>query len=737
MSRDVGAGGGGLGGAAAARRVLVVMPARNEAPNLPRVVEELRRVRPGDDVLLVDDGSTDGTGAAAERLGLTVVRHPEHRGYGAALATGYGHAVDRGYDVVVQCDADGQHDPGQIERLLAVLDDRCDVVVGSRMLGDGGYRPSLPRELGIRFFSWLGGVLDGPPITDPTSGFVALNRRAATLLRELNPRDYPDLNVLLLLHKAGLVVREVPVTMRPRLSGKSMTGGLVPLFYVPRMLADVGRIRVSGPLPLRLTRSAPPEVEAGAGGGRRALFANPPTGLYIREDRCQTPVHGIAAALRFPIDLATMAAVARRRGVTSCVRDYPAEGGAVGDFVEDLRRFRPQLVVLSTISPTLEWDLEYCRTAKQVAPAIRTAVKGAHVTAESREVLERHAALDVVICGEAELAAGELAAGMPEQEIPGLVYRTREGIFATPPRPEPPDPDDLPFPARELTRNELYIRPDTRRPQTTIQTGWGCPFGCSYCLAPQVSGRRLRSRSPASVLAELRECVELHGIRDFYFRADTFTLDRRWVAALCGALLDSGLRVSWGCNSRVDTVDPETLALMRRAGCWIVGFGVESGSDEILQRIRKGATVEQARRAVRMCREAGMHPYAFFMLGFPWETEQTAAQTLELIRTIGADFIELNVPVPFPGTPLADEVARAGLLERPLLGHDHARPTIRPYAMSRERVAELWRQGLRSFYLRPSHAYRLLRRVESPREAWNYVRWGGRFLGRVLAGGGE
>jgi|GEM_PF-143296 len=714
--------------------VLIILPARNEASNLPLVVAELRRARPGSAVLVVDDGSSDGTAEVAARLGLTVVRHAENRGYGAALATGYRYAVENGYDVVVQCDADGQHDPAQIERLLGALDRGCDVVIGSRMLRGGGYRPSLPRAMGIRFFAWLSRRVGGPSVTDPTSGFAALNRRAAAMLKEVHPRDYADLNVRLLLHRAGFVIREVPVTMRPRLSGKSMTHGLVPLVYVPKMLFSVARILASGAPPLRHTRSAPIEVTGTRCAARRVLFANPPTGLYIREDRCQTPVHGISAALRFPIDLATMAAAARQRGAVACVRDYPAEGGAARDFLEDVQRFRPHVVVLNTISPTLDWDLEYCRMAKQVDPSIRTVVKGAEVTVRSGQVLERCEALDVVIRGPAEMAAADLAAGLPPEEIPGLVFRTAAGIRATPSRAGLVHPDELPFPARDLTRNELYIRPDTRRPQTTIQTGWGCPHDCSYCLAPQVSGRTLRCRSPESVVTEIRECVEVHRIRDFYFWADTFTLNRHWVVAFCHALLDSGLRVEWGCNSRVDTVDLETLRLMRRAGCWIVGFGVESGSDDILERIGKGATVEQARRAVRMCREAGIRPYAFFMLGFPWETEQTAAQTLELIRTIGADFIELNVPVPFPGTRLAEEAERAGLIEAPLLGHDHARPTIRPYAMTRRRVAELRRRALLTFYLRPSQASRLLRQTGSPREALHYATWGGRFLHRMLFG---
>ncbi|MDI7267270.1 MAG: glycosyltransferase, partial [Myxococcota bacterium] len=714
------------------KHILVVIPAHNEAANLPVVVEELRRARTDCDALVVDDGSIDGTAELAERLGLTVIRHFSNRGYGAALASGYRHAVENGYRIVVQCDADGQHDPAQIERLLEALARGCDVAVGSRM-PTPNYRPSLPRKMGIRFFAWLGRTLTGRSVTDPTSGFAAMNRRAAELLMEVVPDDFPDLYVRLLLHRGGFVVREVPVVMRRRLSGKSMTDGLVPFVYVPKMMVYVGRA-CARPVRLRHSRTSPPAVGAGCSEGRRVLLANPPTGLYIREDRCQSPVKGISASLRFPIDLAYMAATCRQQGAVPCVRDYPAEGGTAEDFADDLHRFRPQVVVLSTISPTLEWDLEYCRIAKRIDPSIVTVVKGAHVTAQSGQILERNDALDAVICGESEIAAAEIAAGTPLSEIRGLAFRTASGIRTTPPRPTRADTDGLPFPARDLTRNELYVRPDTRRPQTTIQTGWGCPYGCTYCLAPQVSGRKLRSRSPENVVAEIRECVELHEIRDFYFRADTFTLDRRWVAELCHAILRSGLPVSWGCNSRVDTVDPETLRLMRKAGCWIIGFGVESGSDEILARIGKGATVEQARRAVRMCGEAGIKPYAFFMLGFPWETEQTAAQTLELIRTIGADFIEMNVPVPFPGTQIAEEAERAGLIEAPLLGHDHSKPMIRPHTMTRRRVAELWRKGLLTFYLRPSHAWRLLKETDSPGDALNYLTWGGRFLHRLLAG---
>src|SRR5262249_21655810 len=148
------------------------------------------------DVLVVDDGSSDRTAQIARAAGATVIAHAHNRGYGAALVSGYSHALTQGYDTLVQLDGDGQHDPAQVEVLLEALrKNGADMVVGSRMLPGGGHVTSLPRWLGIHFFAWLGRRLISRPITDPTSGFAALNRRAVEFLARNTPDDYPDLNV--------------------------------------------------------------------------------------------------------------------------------------------------------------------------------------------------------------------------------------------------------------------------------------------------------------------------------------------------------------------------------------------------------------------------------------------------------------------------------------------------------------------------------------------------------------
>lgn len=223
-----------------APRVLVIVPAHDEREALPGVLRELRAACGRTDVVLVDDGSTDGSGAIGEALGARVITHPRNRGYGAALVSGYRYALEHGYDLVVTVDGDGQHDPSQIDLLLLAAD-HADVVIGSRMIRPGGEMPSFPRRVGIRVFAALGRALTPLPITDPTSGFTAVRRRALPFLVEHTPEDFPDLNVLIALERAGYVLREVPVTMRARRTGQSMNRGLVPFLYVAKMLWYVYR----------------------------------------------------------------------------------------------------------------------------------------------------------------------------------------------------------------------------------------------------------------------------------------------------------------------------------------------------------------------------------------------------------------------------------------------------------------------------------------------------------------
>jgi hypothetical protein len=203
-------------------RTLVVVPALDEEESLPAILAETREVAPGYDVLVVDDGSRDRTAEVAAAHGVPVVRHPFNLGVGGALQTGFRWALEHGYDVVVQLDADGQHDPRFLDPLVApVRDGACDVAIGSRYVAASGYRTPRFRRLGMLLFSGIVRLALGQRIADTTSGFRAYGRRVVEVCQHDFPKDFPDAPLLIALARRGFVLREVPVTMRERRAGTS------------------------------------------------------------------------------------------------------------------------------------------------------------------------------------------------------------------------------------------------------------------------------------------------------------------------------------------------------------------------------------------------------------------------------------------------------------------------------------------------------------------------------------
>jgi glycosyltransferase involved in cell wall biosynthesis len=222
-------------------RLLIVVPAYNEAGRVGRVVRDVRETLPQADVLVIDDGSADATAREAADAGAAVASLPINVGYGTALQTGYKYAVRHGYEFVGQIDADGQHQARYLADMLAALrEQRCDVVVGSRFLGnDGHYRPSAARKVGIALFGRLATAITRRRITDPTSGFQIMRLAVARFFcSDVYPTDYPDADILILLHRSGFHVREVPVQMRPS-TNVSMHGGHRSFYYVYKMLLSI------------------------------------------------------------------------------------------------------------------------------------------------------------------------------------------------------------------------------------------------------------------------------------------------------------------------------------------------------------------------------------------------------------------------------------------------------------------------------------------------------------------
>lgn len=239
-------------------RRLIILPAHNEAENLPRVIPELQRAVRGWDIVVIDDGSRDATARSAVALGAAVVTLPVNLGYGGAVQTGFRYAVRHGYDLAVVMDADGQHDPASITLLTdAVATGQADVAIGSRFRGRMDYHQPLVKRLGMRLFAWTVSRITKRTVTDPTSGFQALNADALRFFAFDNyPVDYPDADTLLVLHYAGFRVVEAPVTMRARLAGVSMHSGWKPFYYVGKMWLAIAMVLLRQKTHLSARRTA-------------------------------------------------------------------------------------------------------------------------------------------------------------------------------------------------------------------------------------------------------------------------------------------------------------------------------------------------------------------------------------------------------------------------------------------------------------------------------------------------
>ncbi|MEW6108623.1 MAG: glycosyltransferase family 2 protein [Nitrospirota bacterium] len=218
----------------------IIIPAFNEAGRIAETIAGIRKLTDAD-IIVINDGSSDETSAEARKTGVLLLELPFNLGYGAALQTGFKYAIRKGYKFAVQMDADGQHDPEYIKTLLnEVQTGETDVAIGSRFLGEGTYRPTTVKKMGMVFFRLIASAITGQKITDPTSGFQALNSKAMDFYAsDAYPSDFPDADVLVMLHRKGIRFREIPVRMNHSTKRKTMHSGIVPIYYLFKMILSI------------------------------------------------------------------------------------------------------------------------------------------------------------------------------------------------------------------------------------------------------------------------------------------------------------------------------------------------------------------------------------------------------------------------------------------------------------------------------------------------------------------
>lgn len=486
-----------------------------------------------------------------------------------------------------------------------------------------------------------------------------------------------------------------------------------------------------------LAESAPIQSMNNLSGTRIFLF-NPPGRIFQRgEERSQGNVEdSTSTTLRTPLDLCAMAAVAQRMGASCHIIDFPAESGSWDDYRRILAAIKPQIIVMSVTNATVLDDLHAFHIARDMFPAILCIAKGALFFNPPRDLLNRpeFSCLDYAVGGEPDIVFAALLpahfAGCPAN-VPGLSYKASDGIWqSTRFESFEYDLDSLPFPDRSLIRNELYVRPDTGALQTTIWVARGCPHSCTFCLTPVISGKQARHRSPGNICDEIEHCIARHGIRNFFLRADTFTLDEGWVSSLCHEIITRRLNIEWAANSRVaPIVQSETFEIMRRAGCWLVAFGFESGSVRTLRKMKKNAWVEQAVESTRRARAASLKIYGFFLIGMPWETLQDIAATERLASDLHCDFYEVHIAVPYEGTELGIQARELGLIRAPALGKDYfTDPPCGTLHLSSRQLTDIRRGMLRRLHLNSSFLWRKLAGLGSFGELKAYLSFGWKLL---------
>ncbi|MGQ9517886.1 MAG: B12-binding domain-containing radical SAM protein [Anaerolineae bacterium] len=364
------------------------------------------------------------------------------------------------------------------------------------------------------------------------------------------------------------------------------------------------------------------------------------------------------------LGLGYLAAVLERRGDEVRIFDFGLDPRRpLEEEVLDVLAFRPDVIGLTAMTTSYhsaEQTISLLRAGTH-APMV---LGGPHATVFPERTLREQPALDYLVFGEGEETMLELMEVIEGRRDPatvaGLCYRRAGQVMCNPARPLIRDLDALPFPARHLFQLERYplYAPDGGR-MLTVLTSRGCPYNCSYCFKGIV-GRTYRQRSPENLIQELKELIRTYGIHNFYFIDDLFTLDVKRLNVLLDMMIAEGLDIRWQCLARVDRVTPELLRRMAAAGCRQIHYGIESGDQEILERVGKRITLEQVRQAVRWTAEAGIRSKGYFMLGLPGDTEETMEQTIQFAASLDLDDAMFSLTTPFPGTRLWEElVARS------------------------------------------------------------------------------
>lgn len=467
----------------------------------------------------------------------------------------------------------------------------------------------------------------------------------------------------------------------------------------------------------------------------KVMLINPPVlrgASMVREGRCMQR-KGAWTTLWPPLTLATLSAILKREGHTVLARDYVADDSKEDLLLKDIRNFQPHLLVMNTVAASLYNDISVAGLIKKENPSIFITTIGLHATALPESILDSGSCVDSVIIGEPDWTIINLAEAIqnkkPLESIKNLSYISNGKITTTEMNTNWLDINSLPMPAWEFFNLKKYLLPFSRKPFLLVTTSRGCPYECSFCPIWIYYGRTPRFRAPKKIVDEIEYDIKKFSITDFLFWSESFTLNEEHVTEICNEILRRGLKINWMCNSRVDNVNQKMLALMRRAGCWLIGFGVESGTQEILDRTNKKITLETIKNAIDMAHSEKLTVVGHIIIGLPEETEESIKKTINFAINSHLDFAQFYCAVPFPGSKLYEEAVRNKWLVSSnwnLFEQNHS--VLDFPQISHSRIERLRRKAIRRFYLRPHSVKSLLKVIYNHGDFLSFFRSFGEFI---------
>lgn len=433
------------------------------------------------------------------------------------------------------------------------------------------------------------------------------------------------------------------------------------------------------------------------------LLIQPPTRKISKEDIVVPP-----------LGIAYLAAVLEDKGYKVSIIDAFAEMLNESALEKRIKAFAPDVVGITGMTPVIDNAFRVVTIARNHARHI--IMGGPHVSVVGKKLFDQCPLIDYAIQGEGELSFSLLLDSIESNKdisnTPGLITRDIEN----PPAQFINELDNIPFPARHLLPNERYRYILSNGRITTLFTSRGCPYHCVFC-DKAVFGSKWRARSAANVLDEIEMVHKELGIRSIIFYDDLFTLKKERVKEICNGILERGLMIEWKCEGRVNLVDEDTLKLMKKAGCSMIAYGVESGNQKGLDYLNKGTNIEQIRKAFSITRNAGIKPMAYFILGIPVETYEDELNTIEFAKEIRPAYAQFSVLSPTPGTKLYEDAVNMGWYrevdaQNPM-DKDLKRPAIINDNWDEEKLNKILKEAYRRFYLSFWYILERLREIRS------------------------